>query len=260
MNVNNKTSSKLDLIFSNCSKWYKDPVCCPPIKDGIQFHVGIELTPVNTMCTPKTNTTKISYRDYSSKSVCDFAELIECINWTPLFASSDIDFMVAYFNLNVNAAFEIAFPSKVKYVTKTDRQWITAKLKLQFRKLRRIKVGSAEYKRLRVAINEEMRKAKLAYCSKLETKLTVNANNIHKIVNSISGSKKKLSVIQDIGLASGTSDRILMLNAINSMFANVNNRYEAIGKLPVTFVTTEPWLQVNELMLVKCFDKLSIKK
>ncbi|CAL8119434.1 unnamed protein product [Orchesella dallaii] len=91
---NNSTnqSARLDSIYSNVSKLYSDPCELPLIKDCIQFHIAIELQPKKQYIRNNVRSMTQSHRDYGIKNLTDFGELVDNINWAPVYKSDNIDF------------------------------------------------------------------------------------------------------------------------------------------------------------------------
>lgn len=257
---NETKKGKLDKVFSSLKKWYELPKETPPLKQSSQYHIGIEIKPIKSFASPHSSSIFVNSRNYNSKAFLDFTDLMENINWSPLYTADCIDFKVSYMNSVFNNAFEVAFPIKIRKVNSNDRGWVNNKLKQSFKLIKKLSRNSDAYKDAIRQLNVNMKRAKQDFNGKIQYEIEKDHNNLYKFVNRICGLKNRQSAVNELSVANNTTDTLEMLNSINLHFSKISNTYEPLGKIDLVVNTKESCLQINELNVLKMFDKISLKK
>ncbi len=83
---------------------------------------------------------------------------------------------------------------------------------------------------------------------------------MYRFVNKTCGLRNRQSAVQELSVASNTTDIQQMLNRINKHFSKISNTYEPLGNINLKVKTNKFCLQTNELAVLKMFDKPSVKK
>ncbi len=256
---NRNTNSKLDLIFTNIFDWYNKPKALGPLKNSATHHVCIELKPRETIQMQNMQKNIFNYRIYSKDNLLAFANLIEEINWQPFYDSNCINFKVDYMNVLMNNAFQLAFPEISKEVKPNDNLWVTNSLSLQIKSFKKLSKHDDNYNKIKKLVSKEIKFAKEAFKSKLQSELRNKPLSLHSVVNKLCSLKPKILPVEKIAL----SEQINMhsaLNQINEHFAAICNRYDPIKCLNTTNVNSAKSLCVNEFQVLRSFENLNTSK
>ncbi|XP_072046799.1 uncharacterized protein [Amphiura filiformis] len=115
----------LDLVFTNFSQHYNEPICLPPI--GKSDHNCIVLKPCSSI--PGNKIKKSSVRSFKDSNLRSFGTWIQNHDWDEVINTSGVQAKTDTFYAQLNDAIETHFPLVTVKHHESDKPWITQKIK-----------------------------------------------------------------------------------------------------------------------------------
>ena len=126
----------LDVVFTNLSKFYNDPVIVNPIDvddptNGVlSDHLGVVVEPMKYPDKhPLRRKKTINFRPKPESKICNFGRDISQISWDFLSSSMSSTELTEAFQIKMADLIDTHFPVKTITVTDADQPWITNDLK-----------------------------------------------------------------------------------------------------------------------------------
>jgi hypothetical protein len=232
--VREKTTQKsvIDLIFTDISDFYSDPVTLPSLGKSTHFCVH--------WC-PREEKRIGTKRIFSSRPLTEsgkelFAKWAISKNWKSLYENCNVNDMYRIFSTEIRIAYDVYFPEKTVTVNSADKPWVNSRLKRLIRKRNRLhkkgKIGEAS--KLRNQVVYECRLAEKSYGSKMNELMTTNPAGYYKGIRLLTGS----SVRQSVSVYDESGNK-LDANAINKYFASICRSNPPISSVPPLAVPSE---------------------
>jgi len=169
------------------------------------------------LLTPRSKTVhrnKIKIRDFSSKNMAKFGEMLVCIDWNKtLPINSDIDIMTNNYNLVLFSLYDKCFPLKTVTLSSDDQPWTTPKIKLLMAQKDRAfhKGQHMRYVSYREHLIRELESSKKKFFASIHSKRSP-WDSINKIVRNKSR-RNEINETQAENLNSNFSDVFLQRSA-----------------------------------------------
>nr|XP_054760324.1 uncharacterized protein LOC129266491 [Lytechinus pictus] len=206
----------LDMIFTDCGEFYKEPLVAAPIASS--DHSTVLMVP-KTSC--PISTTRCSHRPLRDSSIRSFGRWITSYDFSYLNDIESPDEMVQSLQTLLGQVYRQHFPLVVRRCSPNDKPWITDRLKSLIRKRQRAfeKDDRSTFRKLRNKIQREIKKRKsLYYQRKIAAMKTSNPGKWHRQLRSLAGLNKQssFSFPQKFGTTSSEQAK-----HINNFFANI---------------------------------------
>ena len=134
-------SKVLDVILTNISTFYNDPVVINPVAVDVpdhgvpSDHLGVLLEPLSSSVAPARRKHTISFRPKPDSKIRGFGSTISAMSWDFMNSLQSSSLMTEAFQTKISEMIDDHFPVKTITVSENDQPWITNDLK----KLKRLR-------------------------------------------------------------------------------------------------------------------------
>ena len=266
-------SNVLDKLFTNCCKFYHNSTdVLPPL--GKSDHNCVYLKSLLTNDLPTVGWKYIFSRQINEFSIDNFGKRLSCVDWRPLFFSSDVQFQCNYFYTIISSIFEDVMPLSERRVKNNEKPWVTQYFRhiISQRNKAYSKGDVNLYKKLRNKVNHIRTNLKKDYYYKLMSSFECNnPAKWWKTIKQISGQSSKTNC----NLSNNAFKHLLhnnelisprelpdVLNTVLSSFTSdvpafdsvlLDSLRASLGSLPDDFV-------VNEYSVFHALSNLKVRK
>ena len=221
----------LDLVFTNFSQYYNEPICLPPIAKS--DHNCIVLKPCSSI--PGNKIKKSSVRSFKDSNLRSFGTWIQNHDWDEVMNTYGVQAKTDTFYAQLNDAIETHFPLVTVKHHESDKPWITQKIKnlIRERQTAFIKGNTTEWKFLRNKIKRLIEQTKMNYYAERVRHLQkTDSKNWHRQVKVMTRNCSNETCIQVPGVQANRHNEIA--NVINCKFVDVSAHLEPLDncKLP----------------------------
>lgn len=265
-NAKSHKLSNLDLLFTNLSQYYNDPVPLPPIKSTLKnrIHACISLSPLPSLSCCKVKKL-VQCRSAASNVAREFCSHLGEIDvdfdrFNELSIHDKVseldDLLISVFN-SVSAPFS-------KLVNKSDPIWMNSNIKRLLRMKKQIKKRRVNCFEIQSLLKLEIAKSQRSIREKFREKIPdMNSSEWYKLIRKVCGLSvtSVIDKIKHVDRSYFNSSDFDLACTVNCHFSKICNTYESCDRLLLCPVSemSQP-MKVGASDVIKILSKLRIKK